>query len=90
MLTHNDGMPVSSNKPQSIEAIRKQFRSEWLLIGVDEVDGSTTTPRTGILLDHGQSPEKLWEKATDIAHTTMVIYSEDWPDDLAACFFILS
>lgn len=74
------------DRPQNIEMIRRQFQNEWLLISVDEVDQQTTTPLNGVLIAHGPSPDALWEKARKLGGTTMVVYSDDWPDDLAACF----
>lgn len=73
-------------KKQTIEKIRQQFHKEWLLIAVDEVDQSTGTPIRGTLLGHSQSVEVLWEEAENHTEPVMVLFSDDWPDDVAACF----
>ena len=75
-----------SMKIEKIADIRKRFKNEWLLIAVDEVDSKTHEPAKGHLLAHGarrQDIHKMSKKYDDVAY---VVYSEDWPDDLAACF----
>lgn len=71
---------------KSIEEIRKNFRNEWLLIAVSSVDEKTTKPLTGYLVDHASSPEPLFKKVPQLRQDSFVVYSDDWPDDLAACF----
>ncbi|OGQ22973.1 MAG: hypothetical protein A3I05_06070 [Deltaproteobacteria bacterium RIFCSPLOWO2_02_FULL_44_10] len=73
-------------KSQPIEEIREQFDHEWLLIEVDKTDASTTTVLTGRLLEHSPSRDELYRKARQHRGHTMTVYSEDWPDDLAAAF----
>ena len=48
-------------KSESIEKIRKRFskRRQWLLILVDEMDETTTTPVRGRLIAHGRSYETV-------------------------------
>lgn len=77
-------MNMTSSMP--ISEIRKAFHNEWLLVAVDSVDETTTTPVTGTLVDHAASPEPLLEEASKSQSEMLVIFSEDWPDDLAACF----
>ena len=70
-----------------IEQIRKSFHDEWLLIEVDSMDKSKTEPLTGKLIDHASTPEPLWQKAAKMKGESFVVYSDEWPKDLAACFF---
>lgn len=74
---------------QPIEELRKQFHHEWLLITVQEMDEQTTTPLKGTLVDHASLPDPLWEKSATMSGITMVVYSDDWPEDLAACFIFV-
>ena len=76
-------------KSEKINKIRKQFHHEWLLIAVDQMDKSTTTPLTGRLLAHSPHPMEIHKAAmkSNEKHL-MTEYSEDWPEDLAACFFV--
>lgn len=69
-----------------IEQIRKSFHNEWLLIEVDSIDKSKTEPLTGRLIDHAPTPEPLWQKAATIKGEPFIVYSDEWPKDLAACF----
>jgi hypothetical protein len=73
-------------KAQIIDDIRKQFHHEWLLLGVDEVDESTTTVVKGHLLAHSPSRDEIYKIANQHHGRTMTVYSEDWPEDLAAAF----
>ena len=74
-------------KPQNIDELRKQFSDEWLLIEVTDIDSSTGAPCKGTLLNHSKSVDELWKEAEEHRKPVMVIYSDDWPEDLAACFF---
>ena len=74
-------------KTQKIENIRKQFRHEWLLIAVDQIDETTTTPLTGHLLAHSPDPLEIHKVAMQHNELLTTIYSDDWPEDLAACFY---
>lgn len=73
-------------KIQKIDAIRKQFHNEWLLIKVEKIDPTTGTPLAGTIIDHSKSADEMWEKAEKHPEPVMVIYSDDWPEDVAACF----
>lgn len=76
-------------KSKKIEELRKPFHKEWLLIAVDEVDEATSTPSRGRLLAHSPDPleiHKMAQKSTE--PFLMTEYSEDWPEDLAACFYV--
>lgn len=71
---------------ERIDDIRKRFKNEWLLIAVDEVDPDTQEPLAGHLLAHGPHRQDIHEISKQYEGAAYVIYSEDWPDDLAACF----
>ena len=73
-------------KIQKIEDIRKQFRHEWLLIAVDKMDDATTTPLTGRLIAHSPDPLEIHKVAMQRRELLTTLYSDDWPEDLAACF----
>lgn len=75
-------------KSESIDHLRKKFRNEWLLIAVDAVDPSTHAPLAGHLLAHGVTRQSIHEASRRYGGLAYVVFSEDWPDDLAACFFI--
>jgi hypothetical protein len=74
-------------KSQKIDDIRKQFHHEWLLIGVDQMDETTTTVLAGHLLAHSPSYDEIYKIADKYpGQHLMTVYSEDWPEDLAAAF----
>lgn len=72
---------------QKIEDIREQFHNEWLLIAVEKMDDSTTTPLTGHLLAHDPDPLEIHKAALVEKGLLATLYSDDWPEDLAACFY---
>ncbi len=74
-------------KIQSIDQIRKKFRREWLLIAVDEMDSTTTTPRRGHLLTHSPRRDEVYEAMLRKKGLTLVTYSDDQlPIGYAAAF----
>jgi len=75
-------------KIQTIDEIRKQFSSEWLLIRVEKIDPASGDPVTGTLIYHSKSADDIWGDAEKHSEPVMVIYSDDWPEDVAACFVI--
>lgn len=82
---------MSSQSIQPIEEIREQFHKEWLLIAVDEMDEATTTPLKGRLLAHSPDPLEVHKVAMQQEEGLLAtLYSDDWPEDLAACFFLFS
>jgi hypothetical protein len=76
-------------KSQKIEAIKKRFRREWLLIAVDKFDEETTTSIAGRLLAHSPHKDEVWgalKKMRRPKHP-LVTYSEnDLPKGYAAAF----
>lgn len=61
----------------NIQKLRKKFRCEWLLIGVDEMDEATTTPLKGHLLAHSKDRDEIYQKMLRYRHNTYLTYSED-------------
>lgn len=45
---------------QPIDAIRKRFKNEWLLIRVIDFDRKRTLPLTGRLIAHSKDKEELY------------------------------
>ncbi len=75
-------------KSQKIEIIRKKHPHEWLLIRVDKMDESTTTPLTGYLLAHSPNRDKIYSKMVKVKELTLTTYSEDrLPKGLAVAFY---
>ncbi|MBI4430607.1 MAG: hypothetical protein HY587_02720 [Candidatus Omnitrophica bacterium] len=72
---------------QKIEDIRKRYDHEWLLIAVDQMNEATSTPLTGRLLAHNPDPLEIHKVAMRHDGFLATIYSNDWPEDLAACFY---
>ncbi|OHB76645.1 MAG: hypothetical protein A2Z34_08140 [Planctomycetes bacterium RBG_16_59_8] len=75
-------------KSQPIEKIRKVYKREWLLIAIDAMDESTTTPVRGRLLAHSPRRQDIYEKSRQYPHPALVVYSEDrFPKGFAAAFY---
>lgn len=49
-------------KSEKVETIRKKHRREWLLISVDKMDDSTTTPLSGRLIAHSPFRHEIYQK----------------------------
>lgn len=74
---------------QKIERIKKRFHREWLLIAVDKVDESTTTPISGRLIVHSPHRDEVYRKLLSLKRKRdiLVEYSEDkLPKGYAAAF----
>lgn len=75
---------------QKIETIKKRYHREWLLIAVDEMDESTTTPISGKLITHSSHRDEIYRKLLSIKKRKwlpLVEYSEDnLPKGYAAAF----
>ena len=72
---------------QPIEALRRRFHREWLLIAVDRVDPATTTPQRGRLLAHSPHRDELYAKERRVRGLTLTVYSDDrLPQGFAAAF----
>lgn len=67
-------------KSQKIDDIRKQFHHEWLLIAVDKMDETTTTPMTGHLLFHDENRDTIYDHLVQTrVELPLVTYSGDSP-----------
>lgn len=74
-------------KSQKIDEMRRQFRHEWLLIAVDEMDEKTTTPLTGRLLAHFHDRDEVYKEEAKHKGNTLTVYSEEGlPQGYAAAF----
>jgi len=76
-------------KTERIEKIKKKFHREWLLIALDKVDKTTTTPVSGKLIAHSPHRDEIYRILLRQAHLKkmLVEYSEDsFPKGYAAAF----
>ncbi len=74
-------------KAEPIEAIRKRFHGEWILVAIDRMDKATTTPLTGRLLAHSPRRHEVYERSRRYHKPALVVYSEDtFPKGFAAAF----
>ena len=76
-------------KSENISKTKKKFHNEWLLIAVDTMDKSTTTPKSGTLIAHSPNREKIYRQLMKpLPHKRMLVeYSEDsFPKGVAAAF----
>ena len=76
-------------KSEAIEAIRKRYKNEWLLIAVDTVDPLTSTPIRGHLIGHGARRQDVHEISKQYEGVAYIVHSDEWPEDLAACFVVI-
>ncbi len=82
-------MRKTAINPEEIDTIRKRYHKEWLLIAVDKYDRKTTTVLTGHLLAHSPDPLDVHKVACKSrCRHLMTVYSNDWPEDLAAAFHV--
>ena len=80
---------MKPKKPELIKTIKKRYRREWLLIAVDEMDESTTTPISGKVIAHSSHREDIYQMLIKPpkAKKLLVEYSEDsFPKGYAAAF----
>jgi hypothetical protein len=87
---HANFFAMNNPVTQPIEAIRSDFKDEWLLIAVDKLDSDTGVPTEGHLVAHGPHREDIHEASMNYDGDAYIIYSEDWPEDLAASFVIIA
>ena len=74
-------------KSEKITAIKKRFKREWLLIDIDIMDESTTTPITGRLIAHNPKREKIYKlllKSPQIKRPLIECTSTPLPRGVAA------
>ena len=74
-------------KIQKVEAIRKRYKREWLLIAISEMDKTTTTPIRGRLLVHSPHRDEIDRASVRYPKPALVVFSEDkFPPGYAAAF----
>ncbi|MBI5555735.1 MAG: hypothetical protein HY920_07805 [Elusimicrobia bacterium] len=76
-------------KSKKIETIKKSYHREWLLISLDKVDESTTTPISGKLISHSPHREDIYRLLLKPpkGKKLLVEFSEDtFPEGYAAAF----
>lgn len=76
-------------KTEKIELIKGRFDREWLLIAVDRIDESTTTPVSGRLIAHSPHRDEIYNilLKSRKAKRVLVEFSEDsFPEGYAAAF----
>ena len=67
-------------KPLPIDQIRRRYPGEWLLISVDELDETTTTPRRGRLLFHSKDRNVVYDRLLQSkTKLPLVTYADDSP-----------
>lgn len=71
---------MNTRTGEAIDAIRRRYRSEWLLIEVRQLDEATTTPTYGRLLAHSKDREAIYDRLLRTrVRLPLVTYSEDTP-----------
>ena len=74
-------------KATGIEALRKRYKKEWLLIAISKMDKKRTIPMSGRLLAHSPRREEIDQKSIRYKKPALVVYSEDkFPEGYAAAF----
>lgn len=64
-------------KSLPIEEIRRRYKREWLLIVVDKMDETTTTPLRGHLLVHSPHRDEVDRASIKYPKPALVVFSED-------------
>jgi len=80
---------VKIMKIEKIESIKKRYHREWLLIALNKIDESTTTPISGRLISHSPHREDIYRLLLKPpkGKKLLVEYSEDtFPKGYAAAF----
>jgi hypothetical protein len=68
-------------KTEKITTIKKRFHREWLLIAVNKVDESTTTPISGRLIFHSPHRYEVYQKLLSL-HQRQNLLVENSADSL--------
>ncbi|MBI1883892.1 MAG: hypothetical protein HYS08_06765 [Chlamydiae bacterium] len=66
-------------KAELIDTIKKRYHRGWLLIVVDKMDESTTTPISGRVLSHSPHRDEVYHNLFSLRErrNILVEYSED-------------
>lgn len=76
-------------KIEKIEKIKKQHPKEWVLVRLNKVDESTTTPISGWLLAHSKNREDIYKKLMHLKGRILVMFTEDkLPKGYAVAFHV--
>ena len=76
-------------KSEKIENIKRKFRREWLLIDIDRMDESTTTPISGRLIAHNPRRASIYKillKSPQIKRPLVECSADDFPKGTVAAF----
>ena len=74
-------------KTLPIDHIRGRYKREWLLIAIEEMDETTTTPLSGRLLAHSPHRDDVDRASIKYPKPALVVFSEDtFPPGYAAAF----
>lgn len=80
---------MPARKPYKIEAFKKRYHKQWLLIEIAKMDKSTTTPVSGYLMAHSPHRSEIYQQmmASPGKKPILVEYSEDkLPKGFAVAF----
>lgn len=76
-------------KSYKIETLKKRYHKEWVLVKLDKVDESTTTPISGSLLAHSKNREEIYKKLMHFTGRVLVMFTEDkLPKGYAIAFHV--
>ena len=64
-------------KSEGIEKIKSRFKHEWLLIKIDRMDVSSTTPVSGHLIAHSPLRDEIYKKSIRAKGITLIDYSDN-------------
>lgn len=80
---------MPNKKSYKIETLKKQYHKEWILVNLDKVDESTTTPLSGYLLAHSKNREEIYRKLLKRSKDRiLVMFTEDkLPKGYAIAFY---
>ena len=80
---------MKHGKTLPIERIRKNYKREWLLIAIDEMDENATKPLRGRLLVHSPHRDEVDRASVRYSSPALVVYSQDQlPPGFVAAFFL--
>ena len=82
-------MANTPTKSRNIEALKKLYHKQWLLVAVDKANAATTTPISGRLIAHSPHRVEIYRIAMNIHHKNplLIEYSEDkLPKGFAVAF----
>jgi hypothetical protein len=70
-----------------IGQIRRRYKREWLLIALEEMDRTTTTPLRGRVVAHSPHRDEIDRASVKYPKPAVVVFSEDtFPPGYTAAF----